>query len=149
MNRTAATPQRDSQKDFGLLETECGGCAPPVYVVNPGPLSPEGIAPIKPRGSRANKGKPRVALIVPAFLLEMGAVLTMGAEKYAPDNWKKGMPVREIMDSALRHIYAFLGGEDRDAESGKHHLAHAAVNLMFAFWMVANKPEHDDRAGAA
>lgn len=148
MNRTEAAPQRETQEDFGLVEP--GGCATPVYVppVLLDPTRPAPGVPNTDRGSRANKGKPRVGLLVPGFLLEMGAVLTMGAEKYAPDNWKKGLPVREIMDSALRHIYAFMDGENVDQESGKHHLAHAAVNLMFAFWMVAKMPKHDDRVTA-
>ena len=48
-----------------------------------------------------------------------------GAKKYAPNNWRKGMPGWRFMDSALRHLTRYaLGSTDED------HLAAAAWNIM-------------------
>jgi hypothetical protein len=154
VRRTPAglNPAPETQRDFGLVET--GGCAPPVVI----PRSQRERAvdamlagPAVARGARFNAGKPRISLVDPAFIRDMAAVLTYGAEKYKDvpgggvDNWKKGMPVREVLDSGLRHLLSFQECEDCDPESGLPHLAHAAVNLMFVAWMLRNKPDFDDR----
>jgi hypothetical protein len=77
------------------------------------------------------------------FLMAMVAVMFFGSKKYAKDNWKKGMPVHTCLDSALRHINEVINGENLDKEAQEkfglqptHHLAHAAVNCMFAFYML-------------
>lgn len=71
-------------------------------------------------------------------LLPMGAtseivdVLTYGAKKYAPDNWRKvPNPQQRYYAAAMRHIVAWVRGEKLDPESGKPHLAHAACCLLF------------------
>lgn len=60
-------------------------------------------------------------------------------------NWKKGLKISEIMESNLRHTFAYLNGEDNDPESGLPHLGHMMCNIMFATWMQKHKPEMDDR----
>jgi hypothetical protein len=64
-------------------------------------------------------------------------VLTFGAEKYEPDNWKY-VPdsKRRYFDALQRHVWAWKEGEQIDPESGKHHLAHALCSLAFLY-------EHD------
>lgn len=96
-------------------------------------------------GVRDNKGKPRPALLVPWFILEMAAVMAYGALKYAVNQWKLGLPVSEHMDAAGRHQLRFMMREDREAESKCLHLAHAAVDLMMAAWTSKNRPDLDDR----
>lgn len=145
------------------LAIEAGGCAPPVYVRGVSRHASEFAARLKapapgdttanakaPQGLRFNAGKPMLSLIEPSFRTEMGKVLTAGAKKYARDNWKKGIPVQTgILDSLERHYAAFLAGEETDAESGCHHMAHVAVNAMFAYWMMKNRPDMDDRFKSA
>lgn len=84
----------------------------------------------KEKALRYNEDKESMALIAPNAILTLGAVYTYGAEKYAPDNWRKGLSHRECISSALRHIFKWLAGETADAESGLHHLAHAAWNCL-------------------
>lgn len=71
-------------------------------------------------------------------LLPMGAtaavvdVLTYGARKYAPDNWRFVPDARtRYYAAAMRHLVAWWRGERRDSESGLPHLAHAACCLLF------------------
>lgn len=61
----------------------------------------------------------------------MVKVLEFGSIKYLPDNWKKGMPREQILNSAMRHLTAMLDGEEIDSESGLPHSAHVACNMMF------------------
>ena len=90
-------------------------------------------------------GKPRLSLIAPEALLALGRVLTYGAAKYRPHNWRGGMPWSEIADALLRHVTAFLGGEDRDPESGELHMAHALCNAMFLVAYQVRGAGTDDR----
>jgi len=77
------------------------------------------------------------ALLPPLAMKATAEVLTFGAEKYEPDNWKH-VPdsKRRYFDAMQRHLWAWKEGEQNDPESGKNHLAHALCCLMFLY-------EHD------
>jgi len=94
---------------------------------------------------RYNKGKLKWSLVDFKSLESMVRVLEMGAEKYEPWNWKKGMPVSEVSESLLRHMFAFLEGEDNDQESGIDHLGHVLCNAMFLSYIMREKQHYDDR----
>jgi hypothetical protein len=47
------------------------------------------------------------------------------------DNWKNGLDMTEMKESAQRHLVAMMNGELRDKESGCLHSAHLMVNGMF------------------
>jgi hypothetical protein len=79
---------------------------------------------------RYDKGKNRLALMSIPALWEIGQVYTMGAVKYKDRDWEKGMPYTKTMDAALRHVFKWMAGHRNDEESGLHHLAHAAWNLI-------------------
>jgi len=100
----------------------------------------------KKQAERYNQGKPQWHLVDFPSLEPMVRVLEYGAKKYAPDNWKKGLPVKEICDSLLRHTFAFLDGQDNDEESGLPHIGHMQCNLLFLAYVMKNKSESfDDR----
>lgn len=84
------------------------------------------------KGTKYDQEKSRYDLIPPAALEEFVKVLTFGARKYAPDNWRK-VPDgrRRYFAAAQRHIWAYKRGEKIDQESGCHHLACAITDLMF------------------
>jgi hypothetical protein len=88
-------------------------------------------------GRKFDGGKLQYGLIPPLALKATVDVLTFGAEKYEPDNWKV-VPdsKRRYFDALQRHVWAWKEGEQIDPESGKHHLAHALCCLMFLY-------EHD------
>ena len=88
-------------------------------------------------GRKFDGGKPQYGLLPPLALRATVDVLTFGAEKYEPDNWKF-VPdsKRRYFDALQRHLWAYKEGEEIDPESGMHHLARAMCCLMFLY-------EHD------
>ncbi len=71
------------------------------------------------------RGKGRYDLL-PFYALERVAkVFENGAIKYEQENWRKGIPLRRFLDSALRHLCkAAWGMRDED------HFAQACWNVM-------------------
>lgn len=90
-------------------------------------------------------GKPRMDLLAPEFLSGTAAVLTFGAAKYEARNWEKGMSWGRVFGALMRHLWAWWGGESRDAETGLSHLHHAACCLMFLAAYEAREIGTDDR----
>jgi hypothetical protein len=70
-----------------------------------------------------------------------------GAGKYGRFNFKKGIEHTRLADACLRHLTAYLDGEDLDPESGVSHLGHALASLAMLSYMAANRPDLDDRYG--
>lgn len=90
-------------------------------------------------------GKPEWHLIPWEALTEIVKVLTFGAKKYAPDNWKTVPNARERYVSALlRHVAAAASGEIRDPETGLLHWAHAGCCILFLIWFEMNPRSHED-----
>jgi hypothetical protein len=83
-------------------------------------------------GRKFDGGKLQYGLIPPLALRETVKVLTFGAEKYEPDNWRR-VPDgnRRYFDAAQRHLWAYQEGEMYDLETGVSHLAHALCCIMF------------------
>lgn len=67
-------------------------------------------------------------------------------EESGRDNWRKGFKYTRSADAALRHIFAFLDGEDMDPESGLPHIAHAVASLEHLLYDFKYRPDNDDRA---
>lgn len=83
-------------------------------------------------GSKHDGGKARWDLIPFRALEEIVLVLTYGANKYAPENWRKVPDARRRYIAALwRHVVRWACGERCDPESGLHHLAHAGCCILF------------------
>lgn len=94
---------------------------------------------------KADGEKARVELIPTEAIEEIAAAFTFGAKKYSPNNWRKGFSWIRVTGSLLRHVYAWLRGEDRDPESGLSHLAHAGANVCFLLTFERTKTGTDDR----
>jgi len=92
-----------------------------------------------------DNGKPPIDLVSPELITEVAKVLGYGAEKYAPHDWKKGLPLSRYYSAAMRHLLAWNSGEEEDSESGLSHISHASCNLMFILYFMKNKPKLDDR----
>jgi hypothetical protein len=92
------------------------------------------ITKAREAGKKYDQGKPMVDLIVPEFIEGLAKVMTMGAEKYGIENWKKGLDKRRILAALYRHLLAYHKGEVYDSESKLNHLLHVAANTMFLFW---------------
>lgn len=85
-----------------------------------------------------DKDKLRYGLIPPQATKAIAQVLTYGAKKYKPNNWKLGEPERYI-DALYRHLEAWRAGEELDPESGLSHLAHAITNISFLLYFYDKK----------
>lgn len=91
---------------------------------------------------RSNDGKPQLSYVFdfPIAMAEFSKLMEAGAVKYDRDNWKDGGPVREMLDSMLRHISAYANCEDIDEETQCNHMA----AVMFG---AAGIMEHMERFG--
>lgn len=79
---------------------------------------------------KLDSGKLRYDLIPPSATKALAKVLTYGAKKYKPNNWKKGS-IDRYTAAAMRHFEAWRSGEQLDPESNFHHLEHCLTNLAF------------------
>jgi hypothetical protein len=80
---------------------------------------------------RYNTNKRKWSLVHFRSLEPLVKALEFGANKYEPDNWKKGLDKKEILDSLQRHLAALIDGESLDNESGIKHVGHIMANCMF------------------
>lgn len=70
--------------------------------------------------------KPDLSVVPPSSLLHLATAMMNGAEKYGAYNWRDA-PVssRTYVAAAMRHLLAYLDGEEVSADTGTvHHLAH-------------------------
>lgn len=100
---------------------------------------------LKEQGLRYNDGKLRYDLFEPNAMKELAKVFTIGANKYAPRNWEKGMSWTSVLASLERHKEAFKLGEDYDKETGCLHAAHIAWNALALVSYYKLYPQGDDR----
>lgn len=65
----------------------------------------------------------------------LAKVLTFGARKYKPNNWRKNTDIGRYWAAAHRHLNAHIKGEELDPESGFSHIDHLWCNIMF-IWVL-------------
>lgn len=113
----------------------------------PGCVSIQDSAPnnLDNQGMKHDTQKNRVELLSPVALEKISQVLTFGAKKYDSWNWSKGIIYTRLLGATLRHLFAYLKGEDKDPESGLSHLAHAGCCIMFLLHFEEIRPDLDDR----
>lgn len=97
------------------------------------------------QGLKYDSGKPDYTYLSKELLDGVAAVRAFGSQKYSRDNWRKGFVFSRSLAAALRHIFAFLSGEDNDKESGLCHLYHAVCCLEHCIYDYLHHPENDDR----
>jgi hypothetical protein len=86
-------------------------------------------------GLKYDSEKPRYDLLLtglPLSLEEVTQVLTIGAKKYADNNWRRvDHAETRYMATAMRHEVAHVQGENRDPETDRYHLAHKICCDLF------------------
>lgn len=97
------------------------------------------------QGIKHDTGKLQWHLLPLSCFRGVVRVLEFGAKKYAIWNWTKGMPYSQTYNATLRHLDAFMSGEDLDPETQCSHLDHAMCCLMFLKYNSEHQPQHDDR----
>lgn len=88
-------------------------------------------------GRKDDAEKCRLDLVDYKFVQGGGWILTMGALKYEPNNWKKFTPADKprFIAAQLRHLHAYADGEVFDPESHLPHNYHIFCESMFADYM--------------
>jgi hypothetical protein len=114
-------------------------------------ITPNGVQAVTPlynapgAGIKHDTGKLQWNLLPLKYLRGTVRVLMFGAKKYAPWNWRKGMPWTQPYNALQRHLDAWIEGEDIDPETGENHLDHAMCELVFLRCFVEEHPDKDDR----
>ena len=76
------------------------------------------------------------------MMLEIAKHFENGAKKYGECNWQKGIPIHCYIDSAVRHYFKWMRGD----EDERHDRAFM-WNIMCAVWTMEHKPDMNDFAG--
>jgi len=90
--------------------------------------------------------KPQLHLIPSTALIHEARAMENGVGKYGPWNWRK-QPVNATVyvSACLRHVLAWMEGEERAADSGVHHLGHARACLGILLDAMEHGCLNDDR----
>jgi hypothetical protein len=130
----------DDTDDVSYPADDIAGGPPPVEGIMSEPVEID--APVEvmdlAKGIKFDDNKLRWDLLPLPPIEELVKVITYGASKYAPNNWRKVDPERYYA-ALMRHIVAWRNGEQEDAESGLSHIAHAMCNLVFLHELTNEK----------
>jgi len=96
------------------------------------------------QGLKFDQDKPRMDLLDAYAIEQLALVLGFGAQKYAANNWRKGISYGRLLAAILRHAFAILRGEWLDGETGLSHAAHIQCTAMFLTWMGKHRPDMND-----
>lgn len=75
------------------------------------------------------------------MFLEVAIHFEEGAEKYGENNWKKGLPIKCYINSAVRHFLKWFRGD-----TDEPHDRAFCWNIICAIWTCEHKPELNDYA---
>lgn len=86
-----------------------------------------------------------LALSMPKFgsystmFLEVSKHFEDGCAKYGENNWRKGIPARCYIDSAVRHLLKWIRNDDDEP-----HERAFVWNVLCCIWTCQHKPELND-----
>jgi hypothetical protein len=96
-------------------------------------------------GTKDDTGKSPVSLIPPDIWLELADLFGVGAKKYAPHNWAKGMEWHRVQDALHRHLLKWESGETQDEDDGQRHLISCIWCALVLAYYEKHKIGTDDR----
>ncbi len=96
-------------------------------------------------GIKHDSEKPDMSLLSSIGVTKIAEVMTFGKKKYAAHNWRGGIVYSRLISASLRHIFAYVGGESIDPESGYSHLAHCGCCILMLLEFETTRPDLDDR----
>jgi len=145
--------------DFGgTARPEGGGCI--IDCVVGEKWRPISMTPVDPSTSveapdcamKQKAGKLRYDLVPPQPLEALAKVYTMGAQKYAPRNWEKGVPWMDCYAAIMRHLQDWRNGKDVNEETLPDGTVFQGPSLAHVAWWcfalleyASTHPELDDR----
>lgn len=119
----------------------------------------------KPKTMKDTAGKAPLSRIPYEALVGEAEVFDFGSQKYAWDGFKVSPPsVHDLLSAIMRHAGQMANGQDLDLGpngeygpnddpklhmkwSGKPHWAHIRCCTSMLSWVLANRPDKDDRYG--
>lgn len=76
----------------------------------------------------------RIDLVDADYLVALGQIMHVGAEKYGELNWRKGLEGEKGgINHAYQHLAAYVGFKPCDYGPREMHLAQVGINAMFEF----------------
>lgn len=102
---------------------------------------------VNPKEAWGDK-KLKVQWVPPTVICGMAKALEEGGRKYGPYNWREtSVESMTYYGGAMRHLLAWLDGEDLDpdSENGKHHLEGALASLAILYDAVVSGYVIDNR----
>ena len=84
-------------------------------------------------------GKGRCDLLPACALIRLSKHYEVGAKTHGERNWEKGLPISSFIDSAIRHLFNYLDGDNTE-----DHLVSAAWNILSAMWTEEKHPHLQD-----
>jgi hypothetical protein len=109
------------------------------------PMNSDEIRVVSATGGEKGSKPEKLGAIDPLALRYLARVAAMGEEKYSRFNFLKGYAWSLSVDALLRHLMAFLDGEDLDPESGLPHTAHVAWHGLALTSFLERHVGEDDR----
>jgi len=107
---------------------------------------PERIVTDPKTGGQKGEKPARFDLLPPDALWQIAEHFGRGAEKYADRNWERGYAWSLSYAALQRHLHAWWGGEDLDAETGSSHLAAAGFHVLALLAFQGRGVGTDDRS---
>lgn len=96
--------------------------------------------------TRFGLAKPPIALIPGPALIQTAEAMRDGARKYGPANWReKPVTTSTYTSAAMRHLLAWIDGEENAPDSGVHHLGHVMGCIAILIDAQAQGTLNDDR----
>lgn len=86
--------------------------------------------PLRDQSMKFDGDKPMLELVPPEAILAIGRVMTYGAQKYERHGWKQ-VEAERYVGALMRHLMAYLSGEEFDGESGLRHIEQVLCNAAF------------------
>jgi hypothetical protein len=91
--------------------------------------APEKVTLANPKQAYGDKKAP-LHLVPGSAMVHIAMGLKEGSRKYGAFNWRDtNVEAQTYVGATLRHLMAYVDGEDIDPESGNHHLSHAMASL--------------------
>jgi hypothetical protein len=108
-------------------------------------------ATILTEATKFDDGKRDWSLLPIDSIEEIVKVLEFGAFKYSAYNWAAngGFKYTRVLNAMMRHLFAFMRGEDNDPETGLSHIAHLGCNVLFLLHFIKHSEKYstnDDRS---
>lgn len=86
----------------------------------------------QPGNKKPGQGKIPMGILPFNALTLVAEVMSEGRGEHGLNDWRENpKPWSEHFNAALRHLFAWLCGQNNDPESGLSHLAHLATRILF------------------